>query len=418
MNSEWWKKSRASGACPAVTRSVYCTGHRVIASLRQIVCGLLAVLCSLSAQAADFNADKEIRIAERMQQETAVLTRENAQQLLSLLQGYRFNKLANEKTLEAITTIHLKLARLADPTVATVATNMPAVTTILLKARDAKDTEGKRATLLAATHGQAEIIKNLEWLVAVARARLGGLIASKTMKALIEEQQKLKEETDTMKVETLGLAADDLDEDLRTDLATMGRTQQKLRTDLADTLEGLLAHAADVAAFQADYSDLIKRAVAVVRDANVAGLMNSAAGHITGNQLLQAGREQKQIIALLLKALKILNEELPVLVIADTGGVPADIGPGPAAGAIDGAFADVPPFEIASDQEQEEYVPGIGRVPLVKGAAQTAPETWLVGLPEKERQILTSAVEERFPDRYRDLLRSYYRALAVKQENE
>lgn len=379
---------------------------------------LLALAVVSPSPAAEFDADKEIRIAERMQQETAVLTKENAEQLLSLLQGYRFNNLADEKTLEAITMIHLKLAALADPATATVATNMPAVATTLLKARDAKNTEGKRATLLDATRGQAAIIKNLEWLVAVARARLGGLTASKTMKALIEEQQKLKDETDTMKAETLGLAADDLDEDLRTDLATMGRTQDRLRTDLADTLEGLLAHAAEVAAFQADYSDLIKRAVAVIRDTNVAGLMNSAAGHITGNQLLRAGREQKQIVTLLLKALKILNEELPVLVIADTGGAPADIGPGPAAGAIDGAFADVPPFEIASDQEQEEYVPGIGRVPLVKGAAQTAPETWLVGLPEKERQILTSAVEERFPDRYRELLKAYYRALAVKQEDE
>ena len=92
--------------------------------------------------------------------------------------------------------------------------------------------------LLETTRGQAAIADALERLVAVARARLGGLWASKTMKALIEEQQKLKEETDAMKAETLGLSADDLDEDLRTDLAMMGRTQTRLRGDLARHARG------------------------------------------------------------------------------------------------------------------------------------------------------------------------------------
>ena len=63
-------------------------------------------------------------------------------------------------------------------------------------------------------------------------------------------------------------------------------------------------------------------------------------------------------------------------------------------------------------------MPGIGRVPLVKGAADNAPGTWLVDLPEKERQMLTSSVEERFPDSYRDLLRAYYRALAAEQDDQ
>jgi hypothetical protein len=192
----------------------------------------------------------------------------------------------------------------------------------------------------------------------------------------------------------------------------MSGSQNRLRRDLVDALSALVAHAAEVAIFQADYAALIRRAVATVRDENVPGLMAGAAKQIMGNQLLQAGRQQARILVLLEKALAILNEELPVLVIADTGGVPADIGPGPAAGAIDGAFADVPPFEIASDELQEEYVPGIGPVPLVKGAGQNGPMTWLVGLPEKERQVLSSAAEERFPSKYEALLRAYYRALA------
>ena len=93
------------------------------------VCCLLSVM--LHAHAVEFDANRDIRIGERMQQETAMLTLENAEQLLSLLQGYRFNSLADEKMLEAITAIHLKLAALADPAAATVTTNMPAVVALL-----------------------------------------------------------------------------------------------------------------------------------------------------------------------------------------------------------------------------------------------------------------------------------------------
>lgn len=391
-----------------------------LSSIPSVLCGVLTSLLLLSVAAAgadDFDADREIRIAARMQEEVTLLARENAHRLLSLLQGYRFNQLADEKTLDAVETIHRELAALAGSAGSPGATNMPAIAALLLRARATDATGAKRTVLLSASHAQGAVIDLLERLVAVARARLGGLGAAKTMEVLVGEQQKLKEETGTTAAETIGLTAADLDEDLRADLVTMGRTQNRLRRDLADTVDGLLEHAAEVAPFQSDYSALINRAVAVIRDRNVAGLMSSAAGHITGNQLLQAGRDQTTILSLLEQALRILREALPVLVIDDSGGVGTDIGPGPAAGAVDGAFADVPPFEIASDEQQEEYVPGIGRVPLVKGAQPDA-ATWLVGLPEKERQVLTSAAEERFPNKYKDLLKAYYRALAARQEDE
>ena len=380
-----------------------------------LAAALLAVVPLMPhADAGDTN--REIRIAERMQQETTVLTRQNAEQLLALLEGYKYNGLADKATLEAIGTLQIQLAGLADPVAGTKTPTMPAISTSLLKARKIVEADLKRKGLLEASTAQGGVIKTLERLVAIAKARLGGLGAAKTLEALIERQKQLKEETGNLSEETVGLTVDDLDDDLRTDLETLGDGQEKLRRELADTLTDLLAHADEVQAFQGEYAEQIRRAVTTLKDRDAAGLMSSAAKHIGANRLMRAGRDEGAALEILREALKVLNEEVPIPVYELDGGVPADIGPGPGGGLIDGAWPDVPPFENSAEQENEEFIPGIGHVPMLRSGQQESQTAWLVGLPEKERQILTSATEEKFPNKYAELLRAYYRALAGGRE--
>jgi hypothetical protein len=373
---------------------------------------LLLAVAFCAARAAEPDVDKDLRGAERLQQGASASALRNADELRSLADSYRCNGLADAAMLDALVAIQRTLARLADPAQSASSTNMPAVLLSLAQARAATEPGTRRAELLAASRGQSVVLRDLQGLLALARAKLGGASAARALSAIAERQNKLREETERLSGETLGLSADDLNAEQRVDLCGLGDGQANLRDETVAALSDLDKHAADVSVFQAEAAQAIRQATAQLRQADAPGLMRQAAERIAANRLVQARDDQKRVLDLLAAALALINQDFPVPVFTGGSGAPASSGPGPGGGPIDGAFADVPPFELITDQPAQEYVPGFGRVPMVRSAGSAKARAWYVGLPEKERQVLESALEERFPDKYAELLKAYYRSLA------
>ena len=357
--------------------------------------------------------DREVQAAERLQRNAAAMTQENAERLRTLVEAYVYNALGDQASMDTMRSIAAGLAGLADPQAAAKGVTMQKVLADLAAVRGLGPAAEKRTALLAVSADQAKLLAELEALLAKARAKFAGILGAKTLAAIAEEQKKLKDKTAALAVETLGLSAADLDAGMRADLTTMSRRQGKLAGELGRSIEQLEVDAKGFEGLEAAYAEAIRAVAAGLRKLDVGGMMRQAAADVAANRLVKAQATQEKIIALLAAALARLNQD-PETPPFDGSGTPTSVNPGPAGGPVDGAFPDAWPFVQLLDMSvRGEYMPGFGRVPLARAAGEPEPAAWIVRLPEKDRQVLAGAARQKFPEKYAELLKSYYRALAA-----
>ena len=253
------------------------------------------LLCLTGLAAADVGVERALRIQEGVQRGLASQAGQTAERAGLLADDLRYNRVGDES--EAV-----QAEQLASEIATLVAAASPEARTMafvqehLARARRG----GGTGDLDLAAQAQGELAARLDRLARNAQGSLGAANGVEDLRAAIDAQQRLLDETAKLGDQTLGKERDELAASERADLERLSRQQQALEKALEDTAKGLREQAA--AAQDPRERQNLENAARDLDQGKARSEAKQAADALQENRLAEAQEHQAEVLRELQKA--------------------------------------------------------------------------------------------------------------------
>ncbi|HAT10377.1 MAG TPA: hypothetical protein DCS97_07235 [Planctomycetes bacterium] len=253
------------------------------------------LLCLTGLAAADVGVERALRIQEGVQRGLASQAGQTAERAGLLADDLRYNRVGDES--EAV-----QAEQLASEIATLVAAASPEARTMafvqehLARARRG----GGTGDLDLAAQAQGELAARLDRLARNAQGGLGAANGVEDLRAAIDAQQRLLDETAKLGDQTLGKERDELAASERADLERLSRQQQALEKALEDTAKGLREQAA--AAQDPRERQNLENAARDLDQGKARSEAKQAADALQENRLAEAQEHQAEVLRELQKA--------------------------------------------------------------------------------------------------------------------
>lgn len=259
--------------------------------MRQLVPTLLSI--SMLA-AADGSVERSLRGVEGSQRGVTQLTEQTATRADQLSDDLRYNRIGDVKDADQVK------ALAGDLTAFTVArsdrTTMPWVQERLAAARRA----GGGKDLAEAQSGQGQLTEELDKLARNARGRLSGANGAEGLRAAIEAQKRLLDQTKDLGDKLLGKNRDELSTQEKTELERLANQQKGMEDALKEAGDELKEQAKGEE--NANEKGNLEKAAQKLEDTKAANQAKKAADQLSENNLAEAQRRQQALLDDLEKA--------------------------------------------------------------------------------------------------------------------
>lgn len=271
---------------------------------------LIALALSGSLWSADQTTSRAVRSEEGRQKSISSQTTTTGQEVLGLIDEYRYNGIGDKAKLTVLDTLSKSLEQMSDPNAKGAERNMPWVTTRLSHARQLQNLVALRSELVDAADGQGEIVVKLDKLLKQLQEQFGKQLKT-DLAQVINEQKRLKETTEKLAEKNLGQKAEELNKEQQKDLEKTAEQQNQLEQQVQEAVQALKEQAQEQKASDPEQAKEIEKALEKLTDAKVQDAIQEAAQDIADNQLAQAQEAQQKVLDALEKAQEQLASQSP-----------------------------------------------------------------------------------------------------------
>jgi hypothetical protein len=253
------------------------------------------LICLTGLAAADAGVERALRTQEGVQRGLASQAGQTASRAGLLADDLRYNRVGDEAEAVEVAQLSAEIAALvsaADPETKT----MVQVQELLARARRG----GAAGDLALAAQTQGDLAARLDQLARNAQGSLGAANGVEDLRAAIDAQQRILDETAKLGDQTLGKERDELAASERADLERLSRQQQALEKALDDTAKGLREQAA--AAQDPRERQNLENAARNLDQGKARSEAKQAAEALQENRLAEAQEHQAEVLRELQKA--------------------------------------------------------------------------------------------------------------------
>lgn len=263
-----------------------------------------------SLWSADQTTQRAVRSEEGRQRSINSQTIATGQEVVGLIDEYRYNGIGDENKLKILDKLQTALNELSDPNATSDQPNMPWVTKRLSNARQLQNLVALRGELIEAAEGQGTIVAELDKLLKELQDKFGKQLKT-DLTQVIQEQKRLKETTEQLAEKTLGQKAEELNKEQQKDLEKTAEQQNQLEQQVQEAVQALKEQAKEQQSSDPEQAKQIEQALEKLTDAAVQDAIQQAAQDIAENQLAQAQEAQQQVLDALEKAQEQLASQSP-----------------------------------------------------------------------------------------------------------
>lgn len=265
--------------------------------MRTTVPTLLLLAAAVGLGAADDSPERAIRTQESTQRGVSSTATQTAQHADLLADQLRFNRVGDESDAAGIDKIGQDLAALVDSKGD--GKTMSWVEDRLSHARRS----GDDGDLAAASSGQGELVSRLDELAKKAQSK--GADGVSALRAAIDAQQRIQDDTAKLSDQTLGKERSELSTQEKSDLEKLARQERNIEQAVQDAAKSLR----DQAQSATDPQDKqnLENAAKQLDQAKADQQAKSAADKLAENQLAEAQDKQQQVLDALQQADRALS---------------------------------------------------------------------------------------------------------------
>ena len=254
--------------------------------MRLIVPTLL--LCAATIPAVEGGLDRVVRVQESVQRSVASQAEQAAAKANLISDDLRFNRLGDDAQadrLDQVASDLVGLVRSPDAELKTMA---------YVVDRLARASRGDSAELGRAATAQAELVGRLDRLALNAQGRISAANGVDDLRAVIDAQRRMLDETGKLSDQTLGKEKPELSTTERSDLERLARQQKSLEKALQETAKALREQA-KAAENERDKKNL-EAAANELDKGQAAKEIDKAADALADNRLAEAQTAQEKVL--------------------------------------------------------------------------------------------------------------------------